>query len=293
MAELLIGYDIEGSRFEDIMPGITSKFLNMVHKIHIELDAPCTLFIMGKTLESHIDAFNKFCNNSIFDIQQHTYSHISLKNLVENGRNGRCLKGVSLEEIQDEVKKTNELLKKHLGVRCIGLTSPNGYYQGLKDRPDILGVLHRLGIRFTRTYGRNDNGYQPVPFEIQPFWYEEQGFPDMLEIPMQGWQDWLWREEYGWERTTEYLEHLKSEIDIVKAKNFTWSWVGHDVTCLRSDPEMKIVKGLIEYALSQNVDIMSCREFYEKEWRKRQRSPLPDASGGSGVIMSGKPDIKS
>lgn len=57
------------------------------------------------------------------------------------------IKGGNLPQIEEEVEKTKELLKKYLNVECIGLRGPWGYYRGLSDRPDILEILYNLGIR--------------------------------------------------------------------------------------------------------------------------------------------------
>ena len=95
----------------------------------------------------------------------------------------KYVEGGSLKVIRKEVKMANNSLKKYLDVTCQGIRGPYGYYRGLSDRPHILLILHEEGIRFTSTYLRNEDDWQPVPLEAQPFWYGLQGFPDMLEIP--------------------------------------------------------------------------------------------------------------
>ena len=42
----------------------------------------------------------------------------------------------------------------------------------------------------------------------------------------------------------------------------------HDVTCLREDPEMSVLRRFIEYAKEHGVEIMSCKGFYEAEKAK-------------------------
>jgi len=272
MAKLLIGYDVEGSRFKEIGESVTEKFLTRMQKVHSELNAPCTLFVLGQTLELNISSFKKLREEKIFDVQQHTYSHISLKTLLqENSKGVRFVPGATIAEIRSDVDRASRGLKKYLEIDCLGLTGPNMHYRGLSDRPDILKVLHEIGIRFVRTYGRNEKDYQPVSLDIQPFWYEVQGFPDMLEIPVQGWQDWLWREEHGWEKTGEFLDYLKSRVDYIVKKDLTWGLMMHDVTCLREDPEMSVVRRFLEYAQKQGVELNCCKDFYEMECAKRAR----------------------
>ena len=42
-------------------------------------------------------------------------------------------------------------------------------------------ILQDNGIRWARTYGRDYRDCQPTPFTVQPFFYADQGFPDILE----------------------------------------------------------------------------------------------------------------
>ena len=193
--------------------------------------------------------------------------------MEESVRGLRVVKGGSLEKIREEVEKTGELLRKHLGVECIGITGPNCYYRGLMDRPDVLEVLHRAGIRFTRTYGRNERDFQPVPFEVQPFWYEPQGFPDILECPVQGWQDCIWRGVHGWKSKEDYLKMLRDNIDYIAERDLVWGYATHDWSSLKGDPDMGIVRRFIEYAKQRGVRLMSYQQYYQEALRMRPQIP--------------------
>ena len=103
------------------------------------------------------------------------------------------------------------MLRTTLGVECIGLTGPWCYYRGLRDRPDILQVLWEEGIRFTRTDGRNERDWHPVAIDLQPYWYDALGFPEMLEIPIHGWHDCVIRGEVlGWEDLDGYVASVQA-----------------------------------------------------------------------------------
>lgn len=264
MATLLIGYDVEIQDPEGWE--ITKRFLKIAPEIHKQLHAPCTFFVCGKTLENNIADFQRVRDRyPLIDFQQHTYSHVLLKTVVmERENNIELYRGGTLEQIREEVEKTSNLLKKHLNVDCIGLTGPYGYYRGLSDRPDILEILYELGIRFTRTYARNEKDYQPVAFEIQPFWYKPQGFADMLEFPVQGWQDVYLRGRYGWANLEDYLEHIKRDIDYIAQHDLTWCYVQHDHSSIREDPQMTMTRAIIEYALEKGVRLLSYKDYYEK-----------------------------
>jgi len=265
MATLLIGYDVE--TLDEKSGEETRKFLKVASQLHRDLGVPATFFICGKTLEDNLGHFQaiKERYSDILDFQQHTYSHVLLKTVCqERDSKVEVFKGGTLEQIKEEVARTNELLGKYLEVNCIGLTGPYGYYRGLSDRPDILEILYSLGIRFTRTYARNANDWQPVKFEIQPFWYEPQGFPDILEFPIQGWQDCILRNRIGWSNTSGYLKEIKKGLDYISKKGLVWGYVQHDWSSIREDPEMRTTRNFMEYALKKDVKFYFYQAYYEK-----------------------------
>lgn len=269
MATLLIGYDVEN---QDPKGEVTRRFLKVAPELHRGLDVPCTFFICGRTLENNLEGFKqvKLKYGDLIDLQQHTYSHVLLKTVFQENESGETLfRGGTLEQIREEVGRTIELLREHLDINCIGLRGPYGYYRGLSDRPDILEILHDLGIRFTSTYARDEHDWQPVPFEVQPFWYETQGFGDILEIPVQGWQDCIIRREIGWDNCDGYLDHLKRDLEYVAEHDLVWGYAQHDWSSIKEDPEMSITRGMIEHALSLGIELKSYLEFYEERLQER------------------------
>ena len=267
MATFLIGYDVENRDIED---QVTKQFLRVAPKLHRELNAPCTFFICGETLENNTAEFKavKAQYGDLIDFQQHTYSHVLLKTVLRENEHGQALSpGGTLEQIRSEVKRSSELLNEHLDVDCTGITGPYGYYRGLSDRPDILEILHNLGIRFTRTYARNEHDWQPVSFAVQPFWYEVQGFPDILEFPIQGWQDCILRDEIGWDNRGGYLDHVKKDLDYIAEHDLVWGYVQHDWSSVKEDADMSITRRIIEHAHAIGVEIKSYPAFYEEKVR--------------------------
>ena len=49
------------------------------------------------------------------------------------------------------------------------------------DLTDLLEIVHKHGFRAIRSWGRDEKDCQPTPLELKPFFYEAQGFPDILE----------------------------------------------------------------------------------------------------------------
>jgi len=232
-------------------------------EVHREFNAPCTMFVTGKTFKKNFKRFKELSAEKLIDIQQHTYSHILFKTVViDDGKSQQIFKAGSPWQVKRDVAKAQRIFRKS-GIHCIGLTAPFCYYRGLSDRPDILKILHKAGIRFVRSYGRNQNDWQPVSMDIQPFFYKVQGFPDMMEFPIQGWQDGYWRNVNGWKNTDGYISYLKENIDYIASKNLTWGYLQHDFTSLREDPDMKVMRELLDYSSKKGVKVKLYKEEYE------------------------------
>lgn len=292
MARMLMGYDTE--RFEE--PSVTSQFLRTMSRIHEEYDIPCTLFLVGKVIETNVEDIRPLVGNPLFDLQQHSYSHRPFKTYVMDfqaipdeewtRRSTRQLReleglqtrpkiivhrGLSLDEIKEEVTRTQDCLRDLLGIEHNrGLTCPYAYYLGLLDRPDITDLLYGLGIRFIRSWGRNHFGWLPTPFSVQPFFYEAHGHEDMLEIPIQGWHDGTWKFVHGWTDIDGYVAMLKECLLEVVEKDYTWSVLAHDWSSIREDAQMSGIRAFIEHALEQeDVTFMSHSAFYEQALAER------------------------
>ncbi len=269
MATLLIGYDVESDD-----ANIVENFLDKTIKVHREFNAPCTMFVTGSTLKRNLKKFKLLLNERLLDLQQHTYSHKFLfKTVVINdGKNQQIFRAGSLCQVARDVRRGQNIFKK-LGIKCTGITAPFCYYRGLIDRPEVLMILYKSGIRFVRSYGRNENDWQPVPMEAQPFFYKLQGFPDMLEFPIQGWQDGYWRNTYGWKNIDGYIAYLKDNVDCVVSKDLTWDYLQHDFTTLREDPDMRVMREFLAYAIKRGIKI----GLYKEEYKSRLKQKSEDS----------------
>jgi len=265
---LLIGYDVESCPRSKA----TVKFLELAPKIHEEYGAPCTFFVLGRTLLYHLEELRRVAERyypDVVDIQQHTFSHVLFKTVVIAYRGNELVRGAPVEVVECEVSVTSEMLQALLGVECIGLTAPFCYYRGLLDRPDVLEALWRCGIRFVRSWGRDERDSLPVSLDVQPFWYDQavKGYPPILECCIQGWHDNALKALI---RTREeYMDYVRRYIDEVAERGLVWSYCQHDHSSFWNDPEMKMVEEMIEYALDRGVRILSYRQFYEEIARER------------------------
>lgn len=285
MATILVGYDTE--RYEE--PEVTAHFLRVMPQVHKDLGIPCTLFLLGKVVELHAESIKPLVESPLFDLQQHGYGHRPFKSYVMDLRlmpdeefsgvewfQGRprvmMHRGISLEEIEEEVTKTKALLRDSLGIDNIGITCPFAYYQGLLDRPDITDLLYSLGIRFVRSWGRNYWGWCPTPFEEQPFFYTLHGHDDMLELPMQGWHDTLWKAQHGWSDRAGYVSMLKECLEEVQEKDYVWSFLAHDWSSIKEDSEMWALRTFFEYAQGAGVPFKTHAEYYREILAQQKNS---------------------
>jgi hypothetical protein len=188
--------------------------------------------------------------------------------VLEESPENVYLPGLPFDRIEEQLARPVELLQKHLGVHCRGVTAPYTYYRGLGDRPDILELVARHGMSYVRSYGRNCHDYCPLGWEVQPFWYSRQGFPDLLEIPVQGWIDAQWRREHGWENWSAYHEYMKSRIDELAENGLCTSHCQHDWTSIFYDDDLTWTRRLLEYAAGR-VNIQTHYDFYQQMRRQR------------------------
>lgn len=267
---LLIGYDVE--RIPGRVPGekwvgrkvpedTTHRFLKQIVQIHKSLQVPATIFMVGCNIESHIPELEACMDSGMFEIAQHTQEHFALKTFVEEDGSRIFRRGLDFDKIEEQIAKPIELLEKYLGVKCKGLTAPYTYYRGLSDRPDILEIISKHGLIYTRSYGRNSLDYFPLSWDVQPFWYDRQGFPGILEIPVQGFIDAQWRHDKGWDNQAEYLAYLKDQIAMLENKNLCWGHIQHDWTSLLCDEDLSWTRRFIE-AASEKLEIKTCYDYY-------------------------------
>ena len=149
MATLLIGYDTESAAVGEglarflgpdvpqyraaLDPETTRRGVALLARLHKELEAPCTFFLCGRTLLHALDAIEPLAGSPLFDLQQHTYSHVVFRDVryrAEGSETEAVLPETPHVALREELRLTSELIRKYLGRECIGLRTPFGYYRG-------------------------------------------------------------------------------------------------------------------------------------------------------------------
>ena len=294
MATLLIGYDTEAAAVGEglarfispdvpqyraaLEPDVTRRGVRVLQRLHEELEAPCTFFICGRTLLHALDALEPLTSSPLFDLQQHTYSHVVFRD-VRYTAQGAAGEAVIPETphvaLREELRITSDLIRRYLGRECVGVRTPFGYYRGLRGRPDLLAILEETGHGFVTSWGRNEDNGNPTPW-VQPFNYAEEGYPGLLEIPFQFWLDGVWFDQYGYREGRAFGRALAGAIDEIAGTDTVWGTAFHEWVAVEADEEgTGWIRTLITRAREAGVEIMSYRDYWA------QISGAPQATAAS------------
>ena len=283
MATLLIGYDTESAAVGEglarfigpdvpqyraaLDPDTTRRGVALLARLHEELEAPCTFFVCGRTLLHALDAFEPLAASPLFDVQQHTYSHVVFRDVryrAEGAEAEAVLPETPHVALREELRFTSELIRKYLGRECVGLRTPFGYYRGLRDRPDLLEIVRAAGLRYVTSWGRNADNGNPTPW-VQPFAYAEEGYPDVLELPFQFWLDVVWFDRHGYDTGPAFLDALKGAVDEIAGTEIVYGACFHDWVAIASD-ERRVgwLHGFFRYAQEKGVEVTTYTDYWRR-----------------------------
>lgn len=273
MATFTIGYDTE--YVTDLEWSL--RAVEAVAAVHRKHNAPATFFFVGKLLELQGERYAAVLKgDNLFDIQSHTYSHISLK-----GDDPERLAAAA-----NELRTTADLVEQHFGERPVGVCGPGGYENGLKDCPGMLQVLWDSGARYISTEGRGPGGTIPAAL-TQPYWYVEQGFPNLLELPAQDFHENVlkgyqqvpayWPPILPWglpnrPPTTpeEEAAYFFQGMDYAKEHGLDYyRTYFHPWSVYQFNREAKTIDLLLGHAEQIGMEVTSCTRYYQHVLRKR------------------------
>ena len=276
---ILVCYDVETASQNSL------GFFEGATRMHEKLDVPCTMFLTGTTMDFCGDACRAAGRHPLISLGQHTYSHVLLKTVYMQPGDGKpcshadaetfCIEGGDLETIRSDVLRAQQLYEELFGQACRGLTAPWGAYRGLLDRPDILRILDEIGLKWVRSYARDCRDCQPTPFDVQPFFYADQGLAEFMEIPVQGYQD-----DFYWDRFDDraqgpdYADYLLWAVDYVIANDLVWTVNSHDHDT--ETPEaFEAHKGVwlravLTKAKEASARFMTCDALYQERLAERE-----------------------
>jgi peptidoglycan/xylan/chitin deacetylase (PgdA/CDA1 family) len=275
MVKLVLTYDLE--RYGNSSLGVTHpqnlqdrKYalsgLELILKIHKKYKVSATVFVLGKLLELCKNEVTKLISRYKIDIQQHTYSHI----LFKEDKN-RSKKPASLSDIKYEIKITNDLIKDYLEVDAIGLSTPIGYYGGLKSEKEVLKFLKKEVFKFVKSDSRDIGNKLPGPFMVngkikQPYFYNN----GIFELTGQGWHDCVIKglipHELPPKIANNPIEELLYYLNDLKFaqnnQNQIYSPSFHPWSIAMRDPTEYVIESLIKYSIKNNIVVISAKDFY-------------------------------
>jgi len=280
---ILVGYDTETAAVGEALslftespnfplyaraldPDTCQEALELLTEIHADVGVPATLFVCGRTLLHALEPVRAARASGLFDVQQHTFSHVPFKDIVYSPEPGLVgtIRAAPREALLEELAFTSRLIREHLGSECVGLRTPFGYYRGLRDRPDLLEIVRTTGLRYVTSWGRNEANSNPTPW-VQPFAYAEEGYPDILELPFQFWLDVVWFDQHGYDTGSELMEALKGAVDIVAEEDIVYGTCFHDWVAVASDERrLGWLRGFLRYALEKGVEVTTYTDYWRR-----------------------------
>jgi peptidoglycan/xylan/chitin deacetylase (PgdA/CDA1 family) len=277
-----MGYDTEaaavgeglarfiGPAFPQYEPALhaesTARGLEVMTRVHEEAGVPATLFTCGRTLVHSCEALQQAAATGLFDVQSHTYSHVLFRDVEYEPSPGTVavIPASPPVAIGAELAVTSDLIHRHTGSDVVGLRTPFGYYRGLRDRPDLLAILRENGIRYVSSWIRNEQGSNPTPW-IQPFAYEEEGYPDVLEIPAQFWLDGIWFDAHGWSNGAGFLAALRGAVDEVAERDLVFGACFHEWAVLSAnEAQTGWIRGFLAYARERGVEVTTYTDYWRR-----------------------------
>jgi peptidoglycan/xylan/chitin deacetylase (PgdA/CDA1 family) len=283
MATILVGYDTETAAVGEALslftespnfplyalaldPKTCGEALELLTEVHADVGVPATLFLCGRTLLHALEPVRAAQASGLFDVQQHTFSHVPFKDIVYSPGPGLegTIKASPPEALLEELTFTSHLLRTHLGVECVGVRTPFGYYQGLRDRPDLLEPVRAAGLRYVTSWGRNEANGNPTPW-VQPFAYAEEGYADVLELPFQFWLDVVWFDEHGYDTGPALLDALKGAVDEIVERDLVYGACFHDWVAIASD-ERRVgwLRAFLRYAVERGVEVTTYTDYWRR-----------------------------
>ncbi len=246
-----------------------SSICTVLNRQHV----PATFFVVGLLLEhAGKDLASLLRGDPMFDVESHGYSHMYVK--PDNA---------SMDDFRGELSKTSALILSYFGRAPIGFCAPGNFYRGLRGRGRQLAVLWEQGYRFVGSDGQSARGFPfPAPF-TQPYWYDDDGFPDLLEVPLTGWhcnalfnsghQISHWQPAPGFPdgsildklptTVEEGFQVRKKELEYAIENDLIYAPAMHPWSVYRFDPELGHLEWLIALAKDRGVRIANCMQLYE------------------------------
>ena len=257
----LLRYDTEATSPEEL-----NGFFEKVVSVHRSNQIPATFFCRGAAIENResdfLNFFREVKDDTLFDIQDHSYSHIGLG--YQNGK--------SLELLKDDYEKSFAIHERVFGKFPIGISicgtggvdGPRllGFNETEKARAE-LNMVAQLGVKMI-------NSFLVEIDESREFVnYASIGHPEIMGFPS-GYSDtsWMYRKEFG-----NPLDYILSQIKERGDRGEHIPLMLHDWVAWNHAPDKGLthVKKIAEYARKHGYELITHVECYQAKclWQQQ------------------------
>lgn len=251
---LLIRYDVESRQKEEI-----AGFFEKMVAVHREHQIPASFFCLGAAMKLREAAFRSFFSevkdDPLFDIQDHSYSHVGL------GYD----QGISVDELRADFVRSFDLHEQLRGTRPIGVSkagtgsrdgeSVGGFDATEKSRAE-LDMLADLGVRMINTFHSKVDGSKTF------INYRDLGHPEIMGFPSGGGDNgWLRGRNFG-----DPEAYILSQIKDRGEKNEHLPIMFHDDTVWIdvNDKTLKWVRLIADAGRKAGFELVTHKECYER-----------------------------
>ncbi len=294
MTRYIFHYDLEN-------PDLCLKAAPVLHDLHVKHEMPATFFMLGRVLEQKgAELRSIFGDDPLFDIQSHTYSHRMLRDSNMHGP------GIPVEEVQKEISLGKKWVEDVFERECIGIRSGCGFHRGLQGESEKLGAIVEEGIKYISTDLRGPADTIPSGL-VQGYWYDQDGFPDLLELPGHGWHDnvlksrssgWLclpWPRYVDWgiprrppETPEEEFQVQKAWIDRGRELDLDYvSLVYHPHSIYAMSPDCKTVELIMQHVKEHGIPVTTYTALHKQYAAAPESVPGRDAWTWESERLSG------
>jgi peptidoglycan/xylan/chitin deacetylase (PgdA/CDA1 family) len=205
--------------------------------------------------QDNLDWFRRIAQDG-HPVGNHTYTHVNIlartvEDLQFRYRRWPWLAAGREPEriIRDEIRMTNEAIRRELKTTPSGFRSPGGFRTGLRERPDVQQLLMKEGFDWVSTQYAGvpepAEGLKPTRALYDSIVQSQQlcqpyQHPDgLVEVPMSTMSD-IHAFRGGRWQLPEFLKAIELALDWVIARRAVFDFLGHP-SCLHvTDPEFKV-----------------------------------------------------
>ncbi len=247
-------------------------------EVHRSREMPATFFTTGEVLAADPDAYRDLLDDPLFEVASHSYSHKSLRD------HPFCGPAVAHEEAVREIEEGKAWVERVFRRRCAGFRPACGFPDGLRGAPELLEAVSGAGFLYVSSAAWDVDFSLPAPLR-EPFNYAPEGFPQLWELPANGWHENLLKDHnrFGPRRLTlwpprmpeaipsDFLTGPEEEFQVnrvfleaaAEGRASFVSLVWHPWSLHRMDPQMEMLELTFDCARRLGLEPARYVDLYE------------------------------